>query len=738
MISLSQKHSPSSISGSTQLGFFKSHSATNPSKISITDFVELIRNPDPDIIKHVAEAGRAYSEAGGGRAGKDAAKPFKSKLSCVTMAATGTRKEPEIATGLLNVDFDELGDRFEVLRSKLLADPHIVIGPFISPSGDGLKAAIRVPLIPNGPVKEMQAQHAKNFEAVQNFCTKSFGIPTDSATSDILRLCYVSNDPECRLNLDARELDVAAWAPPEVDPKARRAQVSKNGSPKKVVCVSRHIVEALLASIATRPARKEWLAISAAVRNSLGDDTAAIEILKKWSPEEEVGEYAELLKKPFDEIGIGTLAYHAGENGYTGVIRNFFYAGKGGFAMRSERGYIPLTSETAVRQHLKQYRIPTAIMGEMLCRIREEQLVHHIGSIAGHQPGLHEFNGDRFLVTRGPKIIVGQRETPIFLYSLLRDMLHDDQNPEQFKCFLAWLAHCIRAVVGGKRRQTPALALTGPIGNGKSLTIEIIKRCLGGRSEKAYQFFSGDEKFNAELAGAELLVSDDDAVSRDRRSRVQLAQSIKANLFSNSMRVRGMHSAAFSCAPVHAVVIAANSDPEHLRVLPELDDSMRDKIMLMKTKAAILPPDVAGRDERISQMVDADLPAFVSLLDEMDLTTFYDERGRLKCFWHPEIVEALGLLAPETQFKDLLYQVDVVQRVIAASGKWVGTAAGLQEILTSQGSGVQQAARSLLAWPTACGTFLGRLAGVAGSGVTKGPKDSNKIQTYIIATPISA
>lgn len=727
-----------SMSNDTPLGFCNSHSDTEPTTIPLGKFVEMIREPDLATIQNVAAAKAAYTSAGGGKTGKEAAKSFKAQLPCVMVSATGTRTAPDLATGLLNVDLDELGPRLEEIREKLRADPHVAVGPFTSPSGDGLKAAMRVPVIPKGADEEMRAHHHRNFSAVQNYCAQVIGITPDGSTCDLMRLCYLSHDPGCALNLEADELDIEKWIPQGAERPGQQA-----GGPKKVAggqqdIVPAHIVEAMLMSIPARPQYKDWVAISAAVRNSLGDKAEAIKLLRKWSPEEQEGEYETLLGASFDQIGFGTLQWHAGEHGYGGVVRRFFYAGKGGFAMRGEKDFIPLTSESAVKQHLRQYRVPSKRLDGLLCRIREEQHVKHIGNIAGHTPGLHEFNGDKFLVTRGPKIITGKEGRSDFLLPFFLNLLGDDIRLEQLPAFFCWLAHCRRAVIEGRRRQTPALALTGSIGDGKSLAIEIIKRSLGGRAEKAYRFFSGDDQFNSELAGAELLVSDDDAVSRDHRSRLQLAQAIKSNLFSDSMRVRGMHSDAFSCAPVHAVVIAANSDPEHLRVLPELDENMRDKIMLMKTKPASLPEGIAGRNDLISMRIDADLPGFLHFIDHVNMEEAYDHRGRLRCFWHPEILEAIGLLSPETRLLELVHQAEAVRNAIAQAGKWVGTATALEGLLVNLDSPVHHLASRLLPWPRACGTYLGKLADTQGTGVSRGPKDAAKIQTYIIENPTPA
>ena len=41
------------------------------------------------------------------------------------------------------------------------------------------------------------------------------GLKIDSACKDVGRLCFVSYDPNLRINPGAKELDVESWAPPK-------------------------------------------------------------------------------------------------------------------------------------------------------------------------------------------------------------------------------------------------------------------------------------------------------------------------------------------------------------------------------------------------------------------------------------------------------------------------------------------------------------------------------------------
>ena len=509
------------------------------------------------------------------------------------------------------------------------------------------------------------------------------------------------------------------------EPKADPKKVEAERQSKDPV-----VVETMLQSIPPRPEYDLWMKIAAAVRNSLGSDDEAIKMLKAWSPEEKTDEYKDLLaSSAFEKITFGTLVHHASEHGYVGAVKRFFYNTKA-FGMQGRKKYVPLNGEGPVRQHLVKLGVPKPVHDSILCEIRETQFVDYIGPLAGHPPGVHLFNGSKMVITTGPTIVEAKAGDCPFIDTFIKGLLYDPNHPAQHAMFLDWLAHCRRAVLKQRRVQTPALGLAGQRGDGKSLLIEIISRSLGGRWAKGYKFFSGQNNFNSELAGAELIVMDDDAASKHHNARVQLAQAIKANQFSAGVRLEGKNRDAFNADPVQAIVIAVNCDPEELRVMPELTDSMEDKIMLFKTGVG-----PCYEREKNIELLEAQLPAFLHQLEARDLSDSYNDRQRLKCLWHPEVVEAVGLLSPERQVLELAHQLGVVHNAIASGGQWSGTAADLEAALTDRDAATQHQARRLLSWGGACGTYLGRLADSRNAGVYRGKKDpKTKIQTYRITS----
>lgn len=713
---------------------FNHHSANTGQSMLLEEVIEEIRNPSPERIKLIGEIRLAYTATGGGKPGKAAIRDLKAQLPAVTFSATGTRLNPEAATGIIAIDLDELGGKLGGARRQLEYDPHCM-AVFLSPSGDGLKALIKVPT-PIGTGEEMRLAHRKNFLAVRHYIERGLGLSVDSAASDLLRLCYLSLDPGCRIVMSAETLDVARHLPSdEEDPDNRSDDPSaKDGRDLVARNNSEEVVQALLRSIPPFPDYLTWLKISAAVRNSLGDNARAVELLKDWSPEKQVGEYQVLLaSSSFSRIGFGTLVHHAREHGFEGVLTKCFYAGRSGYYLESGGSYIPLPRESDLKQHLRLYGMNPNSPDCPTCRIRTERFMEFVGEVAGHRAGMHEFNGARFLVTKGPTIIESAEGDGNFIREFLMRLL-GTEDEEQYFCFLAWLHRARTAVLAGQRTQIPALAVAGGVGDGKSLLIEIVRLSLGGRAANAHKYLSGQTRFNGNLVGAELMFVDDDAAAKDHNSRAQFAQFLKTTLFAGSVAAEGKGIDAVQCAPVQAVMIAVNSEPKHLRVLPELDDTMSDKIILLKSSPSPLPPDLAGKRGLIHARLLEDLPGFLHEIENIDPSEWTNpQKGRLICYWNNDLVEMLNMLSPEQRLLELIVNEIAPHGV---GGDWEGTAAELESVLTGQMAKNANAARNILTWGNACGTYLANLAEKADGIVTKIELTRvSRIQRYKIRIP---
>lgn len=124
--------------------------------------------------------------------GKD---KIKGTLPGVTFCGTFTSRKKENlkqGSGLAILDFDKLDSATE-FKNELKSNDFIM-SAWISPSGNGVKALVKIPVIQN------DAEYKNIFKQLKEL------FPTlDDSGSDISRLCFESYDPDIYINLDSEK-----------------------------------------------------------------------------------------------------------------------------------------------------------------------------------------------------------------------------------------------------------------------------------------------------------------------------------------------------------------------------------------------------------------------------------------------------------------------------------------------------------------------------------------------------
>lgn len=124
---------------------------------------------------------------------KDLKNKLKSNLPNITFAGTfRTRNDDHLekASGLAILDFDKLNNLREFKES--LKNDKLIHCCFISPSGNGLKALIKIPIVIN----------KEEYKAIYKQIIESY--PTlDVSNSNVSRTCFVSYDDDLYLNLES-------------------------------------------------------------------------------------------------------------------------------------------------------------------------------------------------------------------------------------------------------------------------------------------------------------------------------------------------------------------------------------------------------------------------------------------------------------------------------------------------------------------------------------------------------
>lgn len=129
---------------------------------------------------------------------KEVRNQLKSKLHYVTFCGTfSTRGNSNLKThsGLACLDFDEVEDLEELIQE--VNNDKYTFCSFVSPSGNGLKVLVKIPLVDNN-----DDYHDYYIELQKHY--NQYGI-TDNATKAISNACYLSYDENLYLNTDSEK-----------------------------------------------------------------------------------------------------------------------------------------------------------------------------------------------------------------------------------------------------------------------------------------------------------------------------------------------------------------------------------------------------------------------------------------------------------------------------------------------------------------------------------------------------
>ena len=414
----------------------------------------------------------------------------------------------------------------------------------------------------------------------------------------------------------------------------------------------------------------------------------------------------------------GTVTQSANGEETEGPEPNFYFdAGRKEYWTANNRGGWINVNETQFKRILRKHgtspKVPEASyvspLDEKLIDIQQQCDVHYAGALAGYRCGVYDMGERRILVTESPRIIEpGSGDWPT-IHAVIDGLLHDERFDQQ-SYLLGWLKVSFETLQAGQRRPGQALVIAGVHGCGKSLLQNVITRILGGRSARPYQFMSGLTPFNSDLFEAEHLMIEDEHASIDIRARRNFGAQLKNITVVDWQRCHAKNRVAISLAPFWRLSVTVNDEPENLMVLPPIDDSIEDKLIILRASKFELPMPTVTLEQRSSfwqKLVD-ELPAFLHYLTQWEIpTALLSERFGITHFHHPEILQAIDNLAPEFRLlrliDDELFQTD-------AAGIWEGSAELLERHLCADSSGCRNEARKLFTFNTACGVYLGRLS----------------------------
>lgn len=243
---------------------------------------------------------------------------------------------------------------------------------------------------------------------------------------------------------------------------------------------------------------------------------------------------------------------------------------------------------------------------------------------------------------------------------------------EQLKYELAWLAYAYANAYEGKPEKGHAHFLVGPPNCGKTLYNNVILGGLLGGGIKASDYLTGKEEWTEHLFEFGAWLVDDEAPTASSAMHTAFTARLKEHTANDTFLIKGKFKKSGRAYWRGRISITLNDDPVSMRLLPDLDMSIRDKLMLFKCN------DGYAFNSKTKKTAETELPAFARwLLDYEIPQELVELRFGVKAFLHKEIQELAGANSNFAHIIELLQ----MWRKTLKEDFWEGTCSELLKVL---------------------------------------------------------
>jgi hypothetical protein len=325
-----------------------------------------------------------------------------------------------------------------------------------------------------------------------------------------------------------------------------------------------------------------------------------------------------------------------------------FYAYELGFLIQEENGEFHYYNEAGARTKLRgldysdaRDQGSTSPVDRAINRIREKYRVDYYATTSsGRRAGISTYKGNRILVARGwEQIAYVKGEFPT-ISRLITGMLGEEAIYAN-----CWLHLAVTPLYDNIVNTAQALVLVGGVNTGKTAFLNlVVTPLLGGRMAKPYAFMRGKTTFNEELFECEHLKIDDEAPALDHETQMTVSAQLKQLTADGTQRCHGKGKKALTLEPFWRITAAINDSPEYLSQLSITDETLNDKLVILKTLpgATVSLVEELGGKKAFEAKIREELPHYLRwLLEEFEVPAeLKATRYGLKPYRNAEIVKA--------------------------------------------------------------------------------------------------
>ncbi len=315
-------------------------------------------------------------------------------------------------------------------------------------------------------------------------------------------------------------------------------------------------------------------------------------------------------------------------------------------------------------------------------------------SCAFYPHGVFNFNGTRILNTHQRNVLspVPDTESPEWgpegkfpWLSKFFDEFFDPVAPQKER-FLAWFRYHYNACLNRAPVSGHGMFIAGPVGSGKTfLSRAVVGTSLGGFAE-ANNYLISSDNFNSELFEYALWVIDDGSVASSSRVHQLFTENVKRSVANRDHRVNEKFRKAVITPWQGRIFVTLNLDPKSLRLIPDTDASILEKIFILKASGK--RADFRTQEEMVV-LLQRELPWFLRwLLNWTPPAHCYEGaevRFGIAPYAEPSIVRAANLSSGKTVFLEIVtrWLKDFFTEIKPSATFWEGTATDLRMAMTA-------------------------------------------------------
>lgn len=210
----------------------------------------------------------------------------------------------------------------------------------------------------------------------------------------------------------------------------------------------------------------------------------------------------------------------------------------------------------------------------------------------------------------------------------------DKPVSRQKEQFLDWFKRYYCSALAGNPAKGHALFLAGPIASGKTLTTGVLGKAFGGMVP-ADSFLLNETTFNKEMLETGLWVVDDATSAHDPKAHLRFSENVKKFVANSLFNYNAKYKDETAVTWNGRLVVALNDDEIGIRMVPALEQSIEDKLVVLRFGQARL---TFPSREKLEGIIDVELPFLLRWLVDWEPPAYLLNGGRFGLnYIHPKL-----------------------------------------------------------------------------------------------------